>query len=246
MPDDANLPPVPTGNPAFGEPPVGDPPPAASAPPGADAAGNVAGGAGGEVLGGPPAGGGERPPKPRRGPGKGNTWGWDVQAGEWRSVRKPAGELTPEAERTLKNVGWAAPKPSAPAGGGALPAQLAPVPPAFLFDLDGNRAFLAYALDALERADQTMLREVALEILAGTPHESRADELADRFFELSRCKPEEREALVSTFLDFLKESQVNVPPSARGVLAACLRVWRGRKVREEMRKELAALKGAAK
>lgn len=90
-----------------------------------------------------------------------------------------------------------------------------------------------------------MLREAALELLAGTPHEARADELADRFYDLSKARPEEREALVDTFLDLLREMEVNIPKSARGVWAAVNRVWRGKSVRQEMRKELAALTGKA-
>ena len=119
------------------------------------------------------------------------------------------------------------------------------VPAVFAFDEAGNRAFLAYALDTVEQQDKEMLREAALEILAGTPHEARADELADRFYDLSKARPDEREALVDVCLDLLREMALNIPKSARGVWAAVNRIWRGKKVREEMRKELAALAGKA-
>lgn len=120
-----------------------------------------------------------------------------------------------------------------------------PEAPVFAFDEAGNRDFIAYALDSLEEQDQEMLREAALEILAGTPHEARADELAGKFYELSKCRPGERDAVIAVCLDFLRELAVNIPKSARGVWATVNRVWRGKKVREEMRKELAALAGKA-
>lgn len=164
-----------------------------------------------------------------------------MEDGAWRGVRKEPGELTPEAARAIAAAGWG--KTAGPAAGPAAPPVEVPV--VFAFDDAGNRAFLAYALDSLEAKDKEMLREAALEILAGTPHEGRADELADRFYELSKARPEEREALVDTFLDLLREMQVNIPKSARGVWAAVNRIWRGKSVRAEMRKELAALAGKA-
>ncbi len=90
-----------------------------------------------------------------------------------------------------------------------------------------------------------MLQEAALEMLAGTPHEARADEFAERFYQLSACRPNEREAIIATFLDFLREAKLNVPKSARGAWATFNRIWRGKRVRDELRKELAALTGKA-
>lgn len=235
MPDDSNLPP---GNPFAGSPPLDGAP-----KPPVDPAGNQPGGAGAQVGADAGDSGEPRPPKPPGGPGKGNTWAW--LSGAWKRVKKEPGELTPEAERAIKSAGWAGEKVSSPSPGSAPSAQPAAVPDAFVFLEADNRAFLDYALNSLEGLDKADLEKIAEEMLAGTRYEDKADGLAERFHNLSKASPDEREALIGLFLDFLREVQFNIPKSARGVWAALNIGFRKRDSRKQLRAELAALKGAA-
>ncbi len=188
-----------------------------------------------------------RPAKPRRGPGKGNTWAFDEAKGEWKGVRKTAAPLDESARKAIAAAGWGRPaEPSADAKDTAGGAPPAPVPPVFVFDEGGNRAFLEYALDSAEGARKEHLEALALSILAGTKAESRADEFAARFHELEKLTEREREGVLFVLLDFLRDCEVNIPKSAYGVWAMLNRGLRGYRGQKEMVKELTALKEAVK
>lgn len=188
-----------------------------------------------------------RPPKPKKGPGRGNTWFFDESRGEYVPIPKTAAPLDDAARKALASVGWGgAGGPPADTKGPASPSPAAPVPPVFVFDEAGNRAFLEYALDTAEGARLEHLKALALSILAGSKAESRADEFAERFHGLEKLTERERDGVIVVLLDFLRDCEVNIPKSAYGVWAVFNRGWRGYRSQKEMVKELAVLKEAAK
>lgn len=244
MPDDSNPADVPPGNPSPFPATGGDKTPAAPAVGGAGESGADAGPDGPPVLGGAESGGAVRPPKPRRGPGKGNTWAWG--GSEWITVRKTDAPLDDAARKAIAAAGWGRTGEAPVASpGAAVSPQPAPVPPVFAFAEDDNRRFLEYALDSAEGARMDHLKALALSILAGSKAESRADEFADRFHSLEKLSEREREGVVIVLLDFLREVEVNIPKSAYGVWALLNRGWRGFKSQKEMVKELTQLKAVA-
>lgn len=246
MHDDSNPFEVPPGNAPASDPAGSGATPSPGAVAGAGAGGAGAGVAGGGILVGPGGGALGRPPKPRKGPGRGNTWGFNEAAGQWVPVSKTDAPLDPAARKAVEAVGWGKTgEPAAPQEGGGGGAPVVAVPPVFVFDGDGNRAFLSYALNSCEGARKEHLAALALSILAGSKAESRADEFAARFYELEKLTEEEKEGVITVLLDFLRECEVNIPKSAIGVWAVLNRSWRGWRSQKEMVAELGKLREAA-